>query len=155
MTAHLQNVLSKLDSLLPQWFRRLIRNREWQKSSVLSSLLWLLNTAVIFKLVEMLGHGWQINLAASLAADAVLYTSNKLWIWRKRKAAVSTSAGWSLLWWVTFLGVNTGFAWLLMSLIDLETIWARGVLGFFGVVMNPIVFTFRDKVAFRRGSKDR
>ena len=94
MPACAKHTLIKLDGLLPEWLRRLIRNREWQKSSGISAAIWVLNTLLIYRLVSELGHGWQFNLAVSLAADAVMYGFNKSWIWRKRKAAVSTSVSW-------------------------------------------------------------
>ncbi|HSX18382.1 MAG TPA: hypothetical protein VLE51_03445 [Candidatus Saccharimonadales bacterium] len=131
----------------------MIHNREWQKSSAISGALWALNTILIYKLVSQLGHGWQLNMAVSLTADAVMYGFNKLWVWRKRKASLRGSAGWSFIWWVLFFGLNTGLAWLLMSQIDLGTLWARGSLGLIGFAMNPIVFKFRDKMAFKRSTR--
>jgi hypothetical protein len=151
--AYSKRALIKLDGLLPQWLRRLIRNPEWQKSSALSSTLFVLNTTLIYHLVARLGHGWQLNLAVSLMADAVMYGFNRLWVWEKRNAAVSTSVGWSLLWWIAFLGFNTGMAWLLMKQIDLGTLWARGALGGIGITLNPVVFMFRDRIAFKRANR--
>lgn len=143
---------SKLDNRpgLVGWLWRLVHVREWQKSSALSALIFALNTALVYRLVALLGHGWQLNLAVSLVIDAVMYGFNKRWVWEKRKAAITTSAAWSFLWWLVFLGFNTGIAYLLMKRADIGTLEAKSALGGIGIALNPVVFMFRDRVAFRQ-----
>lgn len=134
------------------WFWRLTHNPEWQRSSLLSATVFLLNSVAIWRLVAAAGHGWMWNLAASLVTDVVMYWGNKRWAFKSHNAPVLTSATWSALWWITFLGFNTGIAYLLMSQADVGTLWARCALGTIGVLLNPWVFEFRDRVAFRRGN---
>lgn len=149
MTAHFKRALTKFDSLLPKWLRRLIRNPEWQKSSALSASVWLAATLVIFRFVALLGHGWRVNAVVSLGADTLMYLANKFWVWRKRKASLSISFGWSFIWWLGFFGFNMMIAWLLINQIDIGTMEARYALGAMGISLNPLVFKFRDKKAFR------
>lgn len=138
----------RLDGFLPEWLRKLIRNREWQKSSALSSLFWCLNTLIVYKLVALLGHGWQVNVLVSLAWDVVTYLICKLGIWDERHTGYkSSSSRWFAVWGFFFL-LNGSLAWLLMSRADVGTIGARCLLGAFGILINPLIFMIRDRGIF-------
>ncbi len=149
MRAHLSHALLELDSLLPQWLRRLIRNSEWQKSSALSALYWIAGTFIFFKFVSILGHGWKVNAVVSLSTDMVAYTVNKAWVWKKRQVSLSISVGWSFVWWLGFFGFNMLVFWALLDQAAIGNMGTRYTLGGLGIALNPLVFQFRDKRAFK------
>jgi len=144
--------LTKL-KCLPGWLWRLRLNREFQRSSAVSAAVWVLATFVVYRMVELLGHGWKVNIAVSLAFDFMMYLISKLWIWRKRGAGYARSGSFWFAWWLSFVVLNGIMAWALMGEADVETVRARFILGGIGIVMNPVVFAFRDKQAFRQKLK--
>jgi putative flippase GtrA len=152
MRKRIKHLLVKIDERLPEWLRRLIRNREWQKSSAASSTFWVLNTLIVYKLVERLGHGWQVNVAASLAWDLVTYAVNKLWVWRRRKATYAKSASRNFAAWIAFFAFNGTLAWLLMGQANVGTLPARILLALVGIAVNPVRFRINDGLIFSHGS---
>lgn len=135
------------------WLWRLTHTREWQKSSALSALIWAFGTIVLFRIVALLGHGWEVNALVSLSTDVLVYTINKLWIWKRRRASLPVSVSWSFVWWLGFFVFNLTLFWLIKDQADTGTQHARYILGAWGVLMNPIVFKFRDRVAFKEGDR--
>lgn len=130
------------------WFWRLVHRREWQKSSVVSGAFWALQTLLIYKLSERLGHGWQVNASVSLAWDFLTYFINKSWAWHSRDVKVAASGTRNALVWVLFFGVNLGFAWLLMDQANIDMLAARGIMAGYGFAMNPVMFLIRDQIVY-------
>ena len=132
------------------WLWRLIHVREWQKSTATRSVIWVLGTLIIYKLVERLGYGWEVNTGVSLTLDYLVYLVHKLWVFRDRKIALPTSSGRSILVWAVFFPVNIGLAWLVYSRTHIGTLPARSLLGCYGVAMNPVMFKIRDSMVFNQ-----
>src|SRR5436190_19056430 len=103
-----------IDSRLPEWARQMIRKPEWQKSSALSAISWVLGTFTVVKLVDRLGFGWEINMVVALCLDWPMYLISKRWVWRNRDVTYSQTFclwGW---WGMMSFAMNTVMAILLM-----------------------------------------
>lgn len=121
---------------------------EWQKSSFTTGITWLIATFAVYKLVALLGYGTEINVGVSLAFDVVAYLVHKYWIFDKREVTVRDSYARNAAVWLVFFGVNAFLAWLVFHKLAEGTLYRRGVLGAYGLLMNPVMFAIRDKGIF-------
>lgn len=121
---------------------------EWQKSSFTTGAMWLIATFVVYKLVAILGYGTEINIGVSLAFDAVAYLVHKYWIFDTREVTVRESYARNAAVWLVFFCVNCALAWLVFHKLGEGTLYRRGVLGVYGLAMNPVMFAIRDKGIF-------
>lgn len=130
------------------WLWLMFHNREWQKSSAYSVLMWVLATCMVYKLVERLGYGWLVNICVGLTLDLVTYLVHKLWVFGKRNVDYVRSGSRNIAIWAVFFTINGFLAWLVMDQAQVGTLTARGLLGCYGLAMNPVMFVIRDKGIF-------
>ncbi len=124
----------------------MVHQPEWQKNTAQSALLWLATTVAIFQIAHRTGHGFWVSVSVSLVVEAIGFTANKLWIWRKRQVGVPKSGVRNFVLWGATFGLNCFLAWLIIPRIGLED--ARAVMVVYGVGANPVLFKARDKLVF-------
>jgi hypothetical protein len=130
------------------YLRGLRSNRQWQKSSAISATIWLVGTLIVYKLVERLGYGWEINTTVSLMLDTIAYVAHKLWVFKRDGVTIGTSCSRNVIVWLAFFSVNLFLSWIVFNKVDLGTLSGRSILGCYGVAMNPVMFFIRDKGIF-------
>jgi hypothetical protein len=140
---------SKLDDQVgfAGWLWRLAHQRDWQKSSFVTGLSWIVCTFAVVKLVGRLGYRWEMNVGVSLAVEGVMYFVHREWVF-KRPVDTATSGRRNVTVWTITFGINVGLAWVVMSWADFSTFPARVMLGGYGLLMNPVMFLLRDKLIF-------
>jgi hypothetical protein len=130
------------------WVWRLTHVREWRRSSATSTVSWVIGTLIVYKLVERLGYGWEVNTAVSLILDSAAWYVHKKWVFVSRQVSVPVSGGRNVLVWLVSFPINLGLAILVYR--HLGTLPARSLLGCYGVAMNPVMFKIRDHMVFNQ-----
>lgn len=131
---------------LRPWRWQFWYDRKWQESAAVSSTFWLLNTYLIFQLVEQLGHGVLVAILVSLGWDVLTYSVNKLWIWRNTGISVKLSYSRNFAVWAGFFAINAGLYWVLSEQADMGIHHTRYTLGALGVLVNPVRFKINNRI---------
>ena len=124
-------------------------DRKWQKSSGVSASFWVLNTYIIFSLVEQFGHGLLFNALVSLAWDGLTFAVKNFWIWRNSQVTLKISYSRNFAVWLAFFGANLGLFWLLHSPADVSVHHTRYILGAVGILVNPVRFRIDKQRIFK------
>jgi hypothetical protein len=147
MRARLQTVLNKLASFpglrLVPWM-----DRQWQQSSAVSASFWILNTYILFKLVEHFGHGVRTSVLVSLGWDTLTFAVNRFWIWRRSKVGLKSCYSRNFAVWLIFFGINAGLFWMLKDPASLSVHHTRYILGAVGIAINPWRFRINKERIF-------
>lgn len=128
---------------------RLFHKPEWQRSAKFSARVWVVSFIVFWPAAGHFGHPWWVNLSVTLLVDTLAYIFHKEWVWARREIDLGRSAVLSYTYTgITFVA-NLGFAWYLLNDTSLGNAPSKVVMGVAGVLINPVVFLFRDKIALR------
>jgi hypothetical protein len=133
---------------------RLFHRSDWQRSARFNARIWVVGFSIFYPATRQLGHAWWVNLGVTLGLDLCVYLFHKRKLWPERRVSVRRSCTtWYAFWAVTFL-INLAAAWVLFEHTELGRAPSKGLLAVVGILVNPWVFRFRDKVAIReRDSK--
>ncbi len=130
---------------------RLFHREDWQRSARFNARIWVVGFSIFYPVARQLGHAWWINLGVTLGLDLCVYFFHKRRLWPDRHVSITHSCAiWYSFGAVTF-AINLTTAWLLLEHTDLGKAPSKGLLAVVGVLVNPWVFRFRDKVAIREG----
>jgi len=149
----------KLDELLMErpgfWGNlwRLFHRPDWQRSSKFNTRVWVVSFTVFVPLAHHFGHAWWVNLGVSVLVDTIAYVFHKEWVWASRQIELSRSAVISYAFTVTTFAVNLRISWELLNNTPFSDAQCKVMMGVMGVLVNPLIFKFRDRVALRDRSK--
>ena len=114
----------------------------------------MVSFVLFWPLSRQFGHAWWINLGITVFIDTVAYIFHKEWVWTQRQISLTRSAVLSYTFTGTTFVINLWLAWRLLHWNMLNnTVFGNAptkvMMGALGIVVNPLVFLFRDKVSLR------
>lgn len=133
---------------------RLFHEHAWQRSARFNARTWVVSFVIFWPLAHRFGHAWWINLGITLLLDTVAYLFHKEWVWSQRQIDLNRSVVLSYSFTLTTFGANLVLAWALLNETSLGNALSKTAMAAIGVMINPAVFKFRDKVALRDRRKE-
>ena len=128
---------------------RLFHRPDWQRSSKFNARIWVTGFMLFYPLARQHGHPLLVNLSVTTSLDLVVYLFHKRKVWAERTVGYRRSyITWYFFTMATFF-VNLGGGWLLFDEVQLGRVQSKSVLEVVGVLINPWVFRYRDRVAIR------
>jgi len=128
---------------------RLFHRADWQRSSKFNARIWITGFMLFYPLARQQGHPLLVNLSVTTSLDLVVYLFHKRKVWAERTVGYRRSyTAWYFFTLATFF-VNLGTGWFLFDEMQLGKFQSKSVLAVVGILINPWVFRYRDRVAIR------
>jgi len=129
------------------WRWEFWKDPKWQITSVMSAVLWLVGTLIVYKEANRVSNGVFVIIAVGLTMDMVAWVVGKIWIWSGHEVRSQVSAVRNIAVWFIFFLIN-GAVMLILKHKGASTMDIRMVMVVYGIAINPVRFRINKVLVF-------